>query len=388
MVQLMINRDSHIKRVVLFCRVVDNYGDIGVAWRLARSLVSEHAFEVTLWVDDLESFIKLEHSIDINKAQQIVHIENGQVNIQLWRDTEDTVVQTLPDAIIEMFACSTPKTFVDAMLVNQQKGGAQPHWINLEYLSAEGWVEESHNQISLLSNGLRKRFWFPGFTVKTGGVLREAQKKITKQTQTQMQDEIEFDSSNLKIIRAFIFGYDTPAAIFLVKTWQSSNAALQVTVPEGVWINAFQDVNSNASIAMNRLPFVPQSRFDGLLEGNDFNLVRGEDSFVRAQLAGVPVIWHIYPQAENVHLLKLNAFLDRYCVGLSENAQKAVRDIHHLLNNELIAEITPQAHWDAAWLAFLAHLSELKQHAKVWKGYLCNLPELASGLAETIKTPL
>ena len=40
----------------IFCSVVDNYGDIGVCWRLARQLSSELEQSVRLWVDDLASF--------------------------------------------------------------------------------------------------------------------------------------------------------------------------------------------------------------------------------------------------------------------------------------------------------------------------------------------
>ena len=43
----------------IFCTVVDNYGDIGVCWRLARQLAAEHGFAVRLWVDDLASFARL-----------------------------------------------------------------------------------------------------------------------------------------------------------------------------------------------------------------------------------------------------------------------------------------------------------------------------------------
>ncbi|MBY0444112.1 MAG: elongation factor P maturation arginine rhamnosyltransferase EarP, partial [Burkholderiales bacterium] len=35
----------------IFCRVIDNYGDIGVCWRLARQLSFEHGFAVRLMVD-------------------------------------------------------------------------------------------------------------------------------------------------------------------------------------------------------------------------------------------------------------------------------------------------------------------------------------------------
>ena len=39
----------------IFCRVVDNFGDAGVCWRLARQLADEHGLAVTLWIDDVAS---------------------------------------------------------------------------------------------------------------------------------------------------------------------------------------------------------------------------------------------------------------------------------------------------------------------------------------------
>ena len=37
----------------IFCSVVDNFGDIGVCWRLARRLSAGLGQQVRLWVDDL-----------------------------------------------------------------------------------------------------------------------------------------------------------------------------------------------------------------------------------------------------------------------------------------------------------------------------------------------
>ena len=38
-------------RIDLFCRVIDNWGDAGVCWRLARQLVRERGAQVRLWID-------------------------------------------------------------------------------------------------------------------------------------------------------------------------------------------------------------------------------------------------------------------------------------------------------------------------------------------------
>ena len=54
----------------LFCRVVDNYGDIGVCWRLARQLDTEHDCKVRLIVDDLAAFRFIAPGIDPTLTQQ------------------------------------------------------------------------------------------------------------------------------------------------------------------------------------------------------------------------------------------------------------------------------------------------------------------------------
>lgn len=55
----------------IFCSVVDNYGDIGVTWRLARQLAAEHDLDVRLWVDDLAAFVRVCPSADVQLAEQL-----------------------------------------------------------------------------------------------------------------------------------------------------------------------------------------------------------------------------------------------------------------------------------------------------------------------------
>jgi uncharacterized repeat protein (TIGR03837 family) len=78
------------------------------------------------------------------------------------------------------------------------------------------------------------------------------------------------------------------------------------------------------SIQLISIPFVSQDEYDWVLSQCDFNIVRGEDSFVRAQLAGKPFIWHIYPQADRAHETKLAAFLDLYLEDGSQELKRAV----------------------------------------------------------------
>jgi len=72
------------------------------------------------------------------------------------------------------------------------------------------------------------------------------------------------------------------------------------------------------------LPFVSQDEYDWVLSQCDFNIVRGEDSFVRAQLAGKPFIWHIYPQEDRAHEVKLTAFLDLYLEDAAPKLRLAI----------------------------------------------------------------
>ena len=122
------------------------------------------------------------------------------------------------------------------------------------------------------------------------------------------------------------------------------------------------------------LPFVPQATFDRLLWHNDVLFVRGEDSFVRAQWAAKPFVWHIYPQSDRTHLVKLNAFLDIYCAGLPATAEQAIREMWLAWNTPVAAAVGP------AWTAFFAQLPALNAHARRWSQRLSEMPDLAGNL--------
>ena len=73
------------------------------------------------------------------------------------------------DVVVEAFGCDPPETFVARMAA----AARAPVWVNLEYLSAEDYVERSHRLRSPQRCGLDKWFFYPGFTPATGGLLRE-----------------------------------------------------------------------------------------------------------------------------------------------------------------------------------------------------------------------
>jgi uncharacterized repeat protein (TIGR03837 family) len=129
------------------------------------------------------------------------------------------------------------------------------------------------------------------------------------------------------------------------------------------------------------LPFLPQDRYDELLWACDVNFVRGEDSFVRAQWAARPFAWHIYPQKEGAHWVKLSAFLDRYSKGLRPEPAAALRALWKAWNEG--GEV-PDAedHFAAAWGGFLGQREALASHARAWSRSLQVQPELAGALAK------
>lgn len=148
----------------IFCRVIDNFGDIGVTWRLAQQLQREQGFAVRLWVDDVVSFNKICPAVQLGVDQQ----ELAGVLICHWREGLISAQSESADVVIEAFACQLPEHYIALMRAKQQV-----LWLNLEYLTAEPWAAQCHTLPSLQSGGLQKYFFFPGFTEDTGGLLRE-----------------------------------------------------------------------------------------------------------------------------------------------------------------------------------------------------------------------
>ena len=108
----------------IFCSVVDNYGDIGVCWRLARQLSLELQQTVRLWVDDLSAFHRINHAVDPASAAQTV----SGVDVRRWQEI-DTEVEPA-QIVVEGFGAKLPARYVSAMAEH----APAPIWINLEGL--------------------------------------------------------------------------------------------------------------------------------------------------------------------------------------------------------------------------------------------------------------
>ena len=157
----------------IFCRVIDNFGDIGVCWRLANILQQDYAQNVRLWVDEPQALAALEPSLNLELQQQSIK----GIEICVWPDDFPIIrplcpqgYADLPNIVIEAFGCELPANYLQAM----RDAPTQPIWINLEYFSAEPWVQGFHAMPSKQANGLNKSFFFPSVLPNTGGLMREA----------------------------------------------------------------------------------------------------------------------------------------------------------------------------------------------------------------------
>lgn len=289
----------------IFCTVIDNYGDIAICWRLAHQLASEHGIAVRLWVDDLKPLAALQP--DICAGHSVQHAAG--VEIRHWYKPLPEI--EVADVVIEAFACELPENYLNAM----SSGRKRVLWINLDYLSAESWIEGCHGLPSPHPRlALTKYFFFPGFSAGTGGLLREAEYSSLKNAFNALsfRSHLGLPDCDQGEIVVSLFAYDNPALTELLQVWEGSAHTIRCLIPENLITPAVRSYfglsgTGNASsiertsLKVHFLPFLSQADYDRLLWLCDLNFVRGEDSFVRAQWAEKPFVWQIYPQAELTH---------------------------------------------------------------------------------------
>ena len=398
----------------IFCKVIDNFGDIGVSWRLAADLASSGQ-QVRLWTDDARAL-----------AWMAPHGCEG-VEVLAWpallsaADLEK-LDGTPCDVMVEAFGCEIAPEFIAACARHTGATAIKPLWINLEYLSAEAYVERCHTLPSLVSSGpgtgWTKWFFYPGFTTKTGGLLRETSLALR---------QVAFDRASWLARHAIdtgeralvsLFCYEPPALPRLLRQLAAQGlggrpvqllvahgrpahavrAALQTidrAAPEwpgsamteaagskydeiGLWRNRQAD----SLLSISYLPLLTQLEFDALLWACELNFVRGEDSVVRAIWAGKPFVWQLYPQDDGAHSAKLEAFLNVMA------ASPAVRALHHVWNGSLdnrgdtAADSTPQKQPKPVLPSSSADLADWLQQVQAMRSSLMQQPDLTASLIE------
>ena len=312
----------------LVCHVVDNYGDIAVVWRLAQALVEDLAtglygdWQVRVLVDDLVAFLALNPSG-----------HTGSVTVLDSRDASALRSVPLPDVILEAFGAPTPVERLEAFFVSAEgdsggAGGLLPRvLVHLEYLTAESWSERYHLLPSPLGRpGVERVFFVPGFREQTGGlVFTDRQFDLGPQS---LPPELRRGDEEL-LVTVFSYEHDFThlwealATRLAAPTGTKSAPTARVMVFEGrqregalaSWERVKARLGTDLAPTLGRLtiqlvPFVSQDAYTALVNQADFNVVRGEESWVTAVLSGKPFLWHAYLQDDNHQLVKVNAFLE------------------------------------------------------------------------------
>ncbi len=342
----------------IFCKVVDNYGDIGVCWRLAVGLATRGE-RVRLWVDD-------------NSALAWMCPDGApNVEVRAWTRSIPTDRLEPGSVLLEAFGCEINPEFIAFYANGTRSAHLKSTWINLEYLSAEGFPERCHGLPSLVATGpgagLKKHFFYPGFSAATGGLLREPdlplrQTRFDRQQWLQQQG-IEFHGERL----VCLFCYEAPRLDELLDQLARDSQKTRLLITEGRATacashcielkNRVQPLwNGRGQLSFSYLPALTQREFDHLLWACDLNFVRGEDSLVRALWANKPFVWQIYPQHDDAHHVKLDAFLNRL------QSPASLREFHQVWNCLSAAPLPPLDL--APWQQAVSQARELQlQHA-------------------------
>ncbi|HEY8973628.1 MAG TPA: elongation factor P maturation arginine rhamnosyltransferase EarP [Burkholderiaceae bacterium] len=351
----------------VFCRVIDNFGDIGVCWRLACNL-AERGQRVRLWVDDPSAL------------RWMAPDGHDGVDVAAW--IASTGFPPPGDVVVEAFGCDPAPAFLAAMAARAEQARG-PVWINLEYLSAEDYVERSHGlaspQMSGPARGLVKWFFYPGFTARTGGLLHEA---ALESEQAVFDRAGWLASQGLSLAPderlVSVFCYPGAPLDRLVASLAADGRPTTIATAPGAATGAARAAlamagEAAAALRQVALPWLTQAGYDRLLWASDLNFVRGEDSWVRAHWAGRPFIWQAYPQDDGAHGAKIAAFLERSLARAAPDAAEAIRD------------------WTAAWNALddpaapltawtPQALDAAADAARAWRAQLRASPDLAARL--------
>ncbi len=411
----------------IFCTVIDNFGDIGVTWRLARQLADEHGVPVRLWVDDLGAFKRIRPEVDPDLAVQTLPVRPGTPVFPIGkRGTEGNIKpchlgpnQQIPpgppllkggelreasveirhwtsplpevepgEVVIEALACNLPEEFLARMAVRVPR----PVWLNLEYLTAEDWAKGVHGLPSPHPRlPLSKYFFMPGYGSGTGGLTREAwlvgrrdSFQADAGARAAFWAGLGLPGARKGELRVSLFCYENAALPGLLDAWASGEYPVRVLVPVGkalpeiaVWLGLEAPPEpgfrlARGALTLHVLPMLDQDAYDLLLWACDLNFVSGEDSFARAQCAGVPLVWQAYRQEEEAHFAKIEAFLDLYCAGMDGELAELTRESWRAWNRE--------SDFGALWPALRNALPALGGHAKMWCDHLAEHVDLASNL--------
>lgn len=358
----------------LFCDVIDNFGDAGVCWRLARLLTKEKGHRVQLFINRPETLQALAPNLNSSNLPQTL----GNIVVMHWNEClkctpGDVVIETfgLPAArrIRKENRGKKPSSAMDqsGIPLGRRLGGRMP-------LPAFASSVSSRAEVLLL----------PGRHEKTGGIMIEkdllAAQNAFEQHRSEFLQNLGLQQS---VFTVFVFCYpEAPLEHFyeaLSKDAREVNVLIPKSAAAGKWLKLCED-NLSETIHTRVLPMVPQENFDQLLWCADSLIIRGEDSFVRAQLAAKPFIWNIYPQTESTHIKKLKAFASRLTSSYGE-LQPLWLEMN-IAWNERPEEIP------RLWPQWRNSTEELSICAQSWRNDLIAIGSLSENLCKFIELKL
>ena len=316
----------------LTCKVIDFFGGIGVAWRIAKQLKVDFNIEVHLLVDDLVTTKRLIPSIDLSLQKQTI---NG-INICHYDFSEDsTSLPPPPDFVFNLFNIDLPHSY--KTLIKRKKS----KYIAIEYLSAEPWVDNFHLKPSIdPQSGLIKTYFYPGFTNQTGGLIREKGLFLRREAfnQSRRKKFIQSLGGDPNLYSISLFYYPIQKIEVFLDVIDHIKKPAQFFIPQYLF-DLLKLKNNYQFIHIIPYPFLNHDDFDNLLWSCDLNFVRGEDSWTRAIWAGKPFIWQPYIQENNIHLIKLKAFLKRYCEACDQDLSEILIKMHDDWSNNKFNEV-------------------------------------------------
>lgn len=355
--------------VDIFCRVIDNYGDAGVMWRLARALVNLN-YRVRLIIDEPATLKSLAGCKESVPTEEIGKEE--KIEVCLWEKDWDEGTCSLDPAevVIEGFACRLPGDYQRKMAEHP------PKWFNIDYFSAEDWIEGCHLRPSIdPATGLVKINYFPGVTEKSGSLTFEKDYEVLKANWLKKQPK------NTQALRVFFFAYPYGPIDEIAKALSALNTEVQLSLTRceaSRLLEKALGTMPHSRLTVRHLPFVAQKEFDSLLWDSDIVFIRGEDSAARAMLAGVPFIWHIYRQEDDVHLIKLKALQERMRPYFEdESVFKAWCSVQEALNRKTFPA--------EDFRKLFEHYSQWKEASAGFARHLQSLGSLSEKLSDLIK---
>jgi len=373
-----------LKTLDIFCEIIDNYGDIGVVYRTAKEL--QKIFpksKIRAFLNRLDEFKKINSQVLDLPSQNIDGIE--YITFDYLRDNANELLTA--QVIIEAFGCQIPEEYMEIAYDNSEL------LINLEYLSAEDWIEDFHLQSSPLGRGkLKKVFFMPGFTEKSGGVITDS--NYLERIQRVLENKEFYEKKYLSDIEdrenkivGTLFSYEknfTPLLedlkkldkdVVILAMGEKTHSLRKIL--KNFSIEDFRNFLKYGKIEIRFLNFLNQEEYEELINIVDFNFVRGEDSFIRAVLTGKPYMWHIYCQEEYAHMDKIEGFLDKYRRVIENfsdedfllNMEKFFKDYNFRKENSL--ELGKES-----YLYFFENLAKIEKYNTIFRDFLiqkCNL---------------